>query len=339
MGKTSIEWTEHSWPVINGCRRISEGCRNCYAERLTATRLSRTPKYEGLAVFGQNGPRWTGKVRLWEKHLDMPIRLRKPSKIFVCDMGDLFYEEVADEAIAAVFGVMLLAQHHTFQVLTKRPDRMRAFMRTATVDECIGTACRFGVGFPPGYSKHVSKEMRAQGRDPKSDEWASWPPRHVWLGVSVENQATADDRISVLLETPAAIRWISAEPLLASVGLFAFLKTPLRDLSLRALRSPDMPGLDWVVVGGESGPDARPMRAEWVRTIRDQCAAAGVAFFFKQWGEHVEVAGYRAGDDGRVMFDAKRRPLVDVDGHQFVRMGKKEAGRQIDGNTYSEFPR
>ena len=152
MGKTSIEWTDVSWPVINGCRRVSRGCENCYAERLAATRLAHLPKYQGLAVIkrgppkvlrrdfadgsvglrqvdGKARPQWTGEARLWAKDLDMPLRLRKPSRIFVCDMGDLFYEEVPDEQIAAVFGVMAACPQHTFQVLTKRPERMREWFR------------------------------------------------------------------------------------------------------------------------------------------------------------------------------------------------------------------
>lgn len=133
MNKTSIAWTDYSWPIVNGCRRVSSGCGGsdgggCYAERLAATRLAHTPKYEGLSRMTPSGPRWTGETRLWEPDLLAPLRLKKPSRIFVADMGDLFYEGVSDETIDRVFAVMALAKRHQFQLLTKRPQRMRAYL-------------------------------------------------------------------------------------------------------------------------------------------------------------------------------------------------------------------
>lgn len=238
MNKTSIAWTDYSWPVVNGCRRISPGCEHCYAERLAATRLCKTPKYKGLSVFGEHGPRWTGETRLWEHDLDGPLKLRTPSKIFVADMGDLFYEGVSDETIATVFGVMRRCSQHTFQVLTKRPERARAF------------------------------------------DWSGCPP-NIWIGVSAEDQQRADERIPILLSIPAAVRFVSYEPALEAVSFAPWLFRPYDDP--RRLRI----GLDWVICGGESGPDARPFDLAWARTVRDDCNTVGVPFFMKQFGRRI----------------------------------------------------
>jgi len=257
MGKTSIEWTDHSWPIVNGCRRVSRGCEACYAERLAGTRLSRTPKYQGLTAIGKNGPRWTGEARLWVPHLELPLKIRKPSRIFVADMGDLFYERVPDETIAAVFGVMAACPQHTFQVLTKRPARMRAWFDLLARGpshprEIIGahTQNLIDIDVPGG----------------------GWPLPNVWLGVSAEDQATADERIPLLLQTPAAVRFISAEPLLGPIDLRRYV-------------GPSVPArLSWVIVGGESGPGARPFDVGWARLMVAQCRDAAVACFVKQLG-------------------------------------------------------
>ncbi|MCP4515067.1 MAG: phage Gp37/Gp68 family protein [Delftia sp.] len=244
--QTAIEWTDATWNPIRGCSRASEGCRNCYAARM-ATRLSGPGRpYEGLAAGGQ----WTGKVRVVESELDRPLRWRKPRHVFVCSMSDLFHEKVPDQAVMRVWNVMAESTAHTFQVLTKRPRRMR-----------LHSLRRWGLG--PQVLPSV------------------------WLGASAENQETLDERVPHLLRTPAAVRWLSCEPLLGPLDLRPWLDR-----------------LGWIVVGGESGPGARPMRPEWVRDIRDQCIAAGVPFFFKQWG------GVR----------------------------KKEAGRLLDGRTWDERP-
>jgi protein gp37 len=299
VGKTSIEWTDHSWPVVNGCRRVSAGCERCYAERLTATRLSQTPKYKGLAVFGKNGPRWTGEARLWAPHLDMPLKLKKPSRIFVCDMGDLFYEGVADEEIAAVFGVMAACPGHTFQVLTKRPARAREWFRWASA----------GHALDDGEVRRCLRELDTFGVRRGHVEYPLWPLPNVWLGVSCEDQATAEQRIPILLDTPAALRFVSAEPLLGPVNLWPYLQPmhkvipkkppPARAELLERLgkASALLPqsagwdveiipgvGLDWVIVGGESGPGARPFDLTWARLLVQQCWPAGVPCFVKQLG-------------------------------------------------------
>jgi protein gp37 len=463
MGKTTIAWTDYSWPIINGCRRVSAGCENCYAERLTATRLSKTPKYAELAVFGKNGPRWTGKTRLWAPHLDLPLKIRKPSRIFVADMGDLFYEGVADETIDHVFAVMMLAPHHIYQVLTKRPERMREYLsaestpyrvtrladrlaverevaamgpeQIAPVAEypgyfvsdrgrvlsgngsavCVhcsapnegrasklycGKTCKQNanyhrrMGRPPRFESvlsPMSPDMGEQGhqrvmlyrdgeprrelvhrlvlsafaRSPQdgeqgchrdglpannalpnlrwgtqSDNWADrkrhghgrshaklrpedvneihlerrrghrtediaeahgisdsqvrnildgkcwvqdaveWPPPSLWAGVSVEDQATADERIPLLLESPAAIRFVSMEP---ALGPVTFPPAVLGCLGHIA-ETFGNPLIHWIIVGGESGPRARPFNIEWARSTVQQCHEAGVACFVKQLG-------------------------------------------------------
>lgn len=307
MGKTTIEWTDHSWPIVNGCRRVSPGCGRkageggCYAERLIATRLSKTPKYRGLAVYGKNGPRWTGETRLWYPHLDMPLKLRTPSKIFVADMGDLFYEEVSDRDIDEVFGVMWACRYiggsarrepipgHVFQVLTKRADRMHDYLSTD----------RRALG-----KRWADAALRNAGGHNPDALWDSiafetQPHPRIWLGVSVEN-ADYLSRVDDLLSTPAAIRFLSLEPLLGPVDLHPGTLGCVGHLA----ETFGNPLIHWVIVGGESGPGASAMRPEWVRDIRDQVTAAGAAFFFKQWGG----------------------------------VHKKANGRELDGRTWSEFP-
>jgi protein gp37 len=252
--KSKIEWTDATWNPIRArqtvpgvafkpkigwhCEHVSEGCRNCYAETMNR-RL-------GTGLDFKPGHRSDVEIFLDEKMLLAPLRWTKPRRIFVNSMTDTFAEFVKDEWLDRMFAVMALAARHTFQVLTKRPERMREF-------------CTSG-----------------------------WPLPNVWLGVSAEDQATADERIPLLLETPAAVRFVSLEPLLGPIDLF-HIEEP-SGLTFNALSKKEGisfrgRGLDWAIVGGESGPHARPMHPEWARDIRDQCAAAATPFFFKQWGE------------------------------------------------------
>lgn len=287
MPKTSIEWTDYSWPVVNGCRRKSAGCGTgraggCYAERLAATRLKHTDRYRGLAVMTDKGPQWTGETRLIEKELEMPLRLRKPSRIFVADMGDLFFEGVPFEVIDRVFAVMLLAPQHTFQVLTKRPERMREYLSDpALYDRLLAAAEPFRRARPKLTGVGISNPTLR-------------PPSWIWLGVSVEDQQTADERIPLLLDTPAAVRWVSQEPQIGPVtyrlewlpgcpdfSAVGGQHTPLlADCDLCAPRA----SLSWVVIGGESGPRSRPFDLQWARNTVEACRAAGVKAFVKQLG-------------------------------------------------------
>ncbi|MDE0458069.1 MAG: phage Gp37/Gp68 family protein [Chromatiales bacterium] len=271
-GTTSIEWTDATWNVITGCSRVSRGCGGpdgggCYAERLAATRLRYHPSRKGLT---DPDGRWTGEVRFNGQWLDQPMRWRRPKRIFVCAHSDLFHDAVPREWIDSVFGVMALCRRHVFQVLAKRPRRMRRYVEEKLCDErdMMESIAASVWDISPEYLDVIDESL------------SEWPPPNVWLGRSVEDQPTADQRIPLLTETPAAVRWISAEPLLAPIDLRGA-------------------GLDWVVVGGESGPNARPMDPEWVRHLRDQCAAADVPFFFKQWGSRTPKARGRV-LDGRI---------------------------------------
>ena len=203
-------------------------------------------------------PRWTGKVDLVEKHLEDPLRWKTPRRVFVNSMSDLFHEALLDEAIDRVFAVMAVCPQHTFEVLTKRSERMREWLTRDNIPDMLDV------------------EIHAMGI--RSRPEFQWPLPNVWLGVSVEDQATADERIPLLLRTPAALRFVSYEPALGPVNLLRYMSVPLAEI--------DNPGamLDWVIVGGESGPGARPFDIPWARNTVAQCKAAGVACFVKQVG-------------------------------------------------------
>jgi len=266
--QTNIEWTDRTWNPIRGCSRVSAGCVNCYAERQAVRQQGPGRAYEGLVRSTPAGPRWTGAVRVAAEVLEDPIHWRTPRRIFVNSMSDLFHEGLTFEQIADVFRVMAYPEcdRHTFQILTKRPQRMLDFFTWAREQP------------------HV----------------APWPDpdvvlRNVWLGVSVEDQARADERIPLLLQTPAAVRFLSVEPLLGQVDLTR-VRSPhggtenvLRTAVSQAARDAGIQklnGIDWVIVGGESGPGARPCDVGWIGSIVEQCAHTGVACFVKQVGAH-----------------------------------------------------
>ena len=276
--RTGIEWTEATWNPLRGCSRVSEGCRNCYAEAVASRFSGEGMPYEGLARKGK----WTGKIRFVQEALDRPLRWRRPRRIFVNSMSDLFHEQVHDAWIAAIFAVMFLAGQHTYQILTKRPERMREWMRWLiaqpdSADVLLGTLGDFG----------VDAGIRNAAMGP-------WPKPHIWLGVSVEDQATADERIPVLLETPAALRWVSYEPALGPVDF-----KPRPEPSMCLLEHPHAgpcrrSGLDWIVVGGESGSRARPFNVKWGIDVVGQAVLAGVPVFVKQLGSR---PGFRLEDE------------------------------------------
>jgi protein gp37 len=236
-GKSAIEWTENSWNPVTGCTQVSPGCDHCYAMRLVNVRQVNNPR----------SPRYGhpfDEIMLHGDRLDQPSRWKRPKLIFVNSMSDVFHKGAPDQFIDTIFSEMERNEHHVFQVLTKRAERMKRYVnRRYAGDRC---------------------------------------PQHIWLGVSVENMDYTW-RAKMLTETRAAVRWISAEPLLDS----------LANLSLS--------GIDWLVAGGESGPSARPVKAAWLRELRDQCQARGVAFFFKQWGG---VAKKRGGTEA--VLDGRR---------------------------------
>jgi protein gp37 len=373
---TKIEWTDETWNPIRGCSRVSEGCRNCYAES-TAQRFSGPGgAYEGLVRI-ENGRRkgWSGAIKFVEEHLLDPLRWNRPRRIFVNSMSDLFHENVTDEMRDRIFAVMALSPQHTFQVLTKRPERMLAYLKQLLhTHEVTRIAIKAGTMVALGPS--TPWWLRNFACQPGFDTARVIPPLdNVWLGVSVENQAAADERIPLLLQTPAAVRFLSCEPLLGPVDLTKVMdRRKAKGLQINAVEAKDAnpaheylvqvlgPGypharLDWVICGGESGAGARPMHPDWARSLRDQCVAAGVPFFFKQWGEWVPWQA----DGGFSEWKSQAGKLMDRHGfpdfkdsdvkgwtadlllagnenavHQ--RVGKKAAGRQLDGREWSEFP-
>jgi protein gp37 len=281
-----ISWTDRTWGPVRGCSRVSEGCRHCYAEQVAARFAGPGQPYEGLAKKVGGEARWTGEVRFIEEHLADPLKWRKPRRIFVNSMSDLFHEKLTDEQIDRVFAVMALAPQHTYQVLTKRPERMRLYMTALANGQrplCV-TATEIRGSMVGGLMVQM-----AHGSD-RTDgpPYRPWPFLH--LGVSVENQATADERIQLLLQTPASVRWISAEPLLGPIDL-----TGYDDGSWWTEDGQETEQcLDWVVVGGESGPDHRPMNLDWLRSIVEQCRAAHVPVWVKQ------DSGPKPGRQGRI---------------------------------------
>lgn len=276
-----IAWTDRTWNPVRGCSRVSAGCGGasgvggCYAEKMAGRFSGPGMPYEGLVRIGKNGARWTGVVRLIPERLGDPLRWQRPRRIFVNSMSDLFHEALPFEAIAAVFGVMAASARHTFQILTKRPERAAEFF--------AWTAQRRG-----------DRWREATGEWP-TDACLDWARNgcpvlpNVWIGVSVEDQATADERIPALLSLPAAVRFVSYEPALGPVD-FTHIAPPGFPLDVYdALRGTyrrgiDISCLDWVIVGGESGFGARPFNLAWARSVVRQCRAAKVACFVKQLG-------------------------------------------------------
>jgi protein gp37 len=274
---SAIEWTDETWNPVTGCTKVSQGCKNCYAEGV-AERFwaSQYPPVEyplpveewppealesgATACMATRTRRFTD-VMTHRDRLEQPLRWRKPRRVFVNSMSDLFHEDVPYDFIESVFGVMARAQAHTFQILTKRPERMREFFAH------------------PGRAawSHWAPVMDGVPgvRPMRHGEWPGWPLPNVWLGVSVEDQATADERIPLLLDTPAAVRFVSYEPALGPVDFIGGLPSGLH---------PAFGFLDWIIVGGESGHGARPFDLAWARSVIEQGRAAGVPVFVKQLG-------------------------------------------------------
>lgn len=325
---SKIEWTDATWNIITGCSVLSPGCTNCYAMRLAGTRLKHHPSRAGLTMMSKAGPVWKGQVRFNEEWLLQPLQWARPRRIFVCAHGDLFHEAVEEEWLDNIFAVFALCPQHMFQILTKRPARARDYLSCAEHEDSDWLE-RLG---------DIAVALTGSPCAAGTIEDIDWPLRNVWLGVSCENQEWADKRVPVLLDTPAAVRWVSAEPLLGPIDFKSIAR------------------LDWIVAGGESGADARPMHPDWARSIRDQCAAAGVAFHFKQWGQwapHKPVAGGDLGGDvrsGRVRIvhptGQSDVEVVETTGGRstipgsryMAAVGKKAAGRLLDGRTHDAWP-
>lgn len=294
--KTSIEWTDCTWNPVRGCSRVSAGCARCYAERQAARFRGDDDPFRGFAYSDKAGPHWTGRVELIPSKLDEPLRWRKPRRIFVNSMSDLFHERLSDEAIAAVFGVMAACPQHTFQVLTKRPEGMRRWFEWLHNTQTLFGFDRIRYCAKVAHNKSCAVNVNRDllGLWGGSEVPPAWPLTNVWLGVSVEDQETADERIPLLLQTPAAVRFVSYEPALAGVDFNISCARsadwmPHGTCSTFNRRSGRMVGhalglLDWLIVGGESGPGARPCDIAWARSAVAQCKAAGVPVFVKQLG-------------------------------------------------------
>ncbi|MDO8391037.1 MAG: phage Gp37/Gp68 family protein [Actinomycetota bacterium] len=310
--KSKIEWTDATWNPSTGCDRTSPGCDNCYALTL-AKRLKAmgAPNYQNDGDPRTSGPGFG--VMVHKQMLDQPLKWKRPRRIFVNSMSDLFHPDVPFDFIADVFAVMAVARQHTFQVLTKRAQRMAALLGADMFRGFVDDAMTGAAG---GYAHIETGDV-------------GWPLPNVWLGVSIESDAYAF-RADYLRRTPAAVRWISAEPLLG----------PLPSL--------DLSDIDWVVAGGESGPGARPMHPDWARDLRDRCTAPpdwradeGLRprFLFKQWGEWAPIAGHNESygrwvDPVTGATRAVATPAAALMSH----FGKRAAGRDLDGRTWDEYP-
>lgn len=328
---SKIEWTGRSdWNPIRGCTRVSEGCRHCYAERM-AGRFSKPGMWgHGIAERTPAGARWTGRVDLMEERLTLPLRWRKPALIFASSTADWFHEALTLDEIATLYAMAVSAtvEHgHTIQILTKRAARMRELLNS---DEFWRVVAR----------RRCDWAWSAFHYD------AASPPTRIWLGISAEDQRCADERIPHLLATPAAVRFVSCEPLLGPINLHGW---ETYDHGCAGEPGEIIPRIDWVIVGGESGPHARPMHPDWARGLRDQCISAGVPFFFKQWGAWRPGSDFAADamavtSDGRVVeptsdsLAAADRAAPIGNATMMRRVGKRAAGRLLDGSEHNEMP-
>jgi len=332
---TKIEWCEKVWNPVTGCTRVSAGCDHCYAVAMTRRLAGMgSGKYRGLVDAGKK--HFNGTVRCHEDVLELPLKWNKPQVIFVNSMSDLFHEGVPFEFIDKVFAVMAMCPQHTFIVLTKRAERMAEYCKRVAeskphdeVNQAVFDAVNAVYG-----------------------EFATFPLPNVWLGVSVEDQASADERIPWLLKCPAAVRLLSMEPLLGPVdltripfGSLEYANGSVKLVHVNAIDNSGQSRINWVIVGGESGPGARPMHPDWARSIRDQCQVADVPFFFKQWGAWKPIDEPWK-EDSPAPLAADQRFLNVAGGSGFHgekvwrmrRAGKKGAGRLLDGRVWDERP-
>jgi protein gp37 len=298
--KTQIEWTDATWNPVRGCARVSPGCEHCYAERLAARFSSPGQPYEGLATMVNGHPRWTGEIQLVAGAINLPLRWKTPRRVFVNSTSDLFHEAVPESFIDRCLYTIALARQHTFQILTKRPERMHALMSRPypyAIHWCT----------PDGFT-------------------LPWPLPNLWLGVSVES-ADYLHRIDILRAIPTAVRFVSFEPLLGPIP------------------TPDLSGIHWIIIGGESGPGARPMHPDWARELVSQGKLQGCAVFFKQWGEYgpaidlpfatFEKHAVAVSPQGTIR---DRHEPMGEGAAILVKLGKHQTGRILDGQEWNEFP-
>lgn len=336
MGDTAISWTDKTWNPLTGCTRVSAGCDHCYAFQLHDTRHVAWKRGRMPGAAPQYHQPFS-TVQLLPERLTQPLHWRKPARVFVNSMSDLFHEQVPDEFIDQVWAVMALTPRHTYQILTKRPERMLRYLSRPGLYAGVLEASRaWRIARP--------KLVHIAISDP-----ARFPLPNVWLGTSIEDQDAANARIPWLLRTPAAVRFLSCEPMLGPLDLTTrpcIHGCDGEQIYEGGIRKPrycgqegctvERPGrmdtllihdIDWLIAGGESGPHARPLHPDWVRSLRDQCVEAGVKFHFKQWGEWAPP---------RWAILDKHLPF---DPYLFMNIeGKRRAGRELDGRTWDEYP-
>lgn len=341
---TLIEWTKvpgatrgATWNIMSGCSKVSPACKNCCAER-DWRRLSQNPKVP--KYFGRD----FGDVQIHPDMLDQPLRWTAPRGILIALMSDMFHDQVPFEFLDKVFAVAALAKQHTFLGLTKRAERMHAYFTEVPPEALMA---RWSV---------AAADMGYLLRQ----EDISFPLANLWLGVTAEDQETADARIPHLLQTPAVVRFVSAEPLLGGLDLVPYMGGRTYSCSCGFKHTEaEMafgggenyfcaecgeqcaihPSLDWVIAGGESGTKARPTVVHWLRALRDQCRATGTPFFFKQWGEWAHIGKEPADiQDAARCYGPTVRCYSTGDGETSVRIGKKAAGHLLDGREHREFP-
>lgn len=377
---SKIEWTQKTWNPVIGCSMVSEGCKNCYAARM-AFRLSFNPKmsrdYQGLTRKTSGGLiQWTGKINFRENKLLEPCERLIPTTYFVNSMSDLFHPDIAFDVIAKIFAVMSLCPQHTFQVLTKHPDRALEYFtwdadgayskETAEVIVCtephlfhrIEIIGKEPDKFPAIVSNELLPHLIAAGwhwasyaeGDKRLDTEGDWPLPNVWMGTSVENQAAAELRIPFLIEVPAAVRFLSCEPLLGPLDISDwFYPASFVGMEVSNYEETKFSNLQqsihWVIVGGESGPGARPMHQDWPLSIRGQCRNAEIPFFFKQWGEYLPDAQathefYGNMSDADADNTYRLYPPAHMPGKKegYYKLGKKKAGNKLDGVVHQAFP-
>lgn len=311
---TKIEWTNETWNPTTGCDKVSQGCKNCYAATVAK-------RFWGERKFTD--------VKMHEDRLTIPMKWKQPKMIFVDSMSDLFHDDVAVSFIDKVFTVIAHCPQHTFQILTKRPERLKDYFqgRVENLAQGIINAIDSMGWLQISYERaYELAEMIKKGLP------------NVWLGVSCENQATADERIPLLLQVPAAVRFLSCEPLLGEIDLTKIDVQPTGIKNKTWIR----PAIHWVIVGGESGHGARPMHPDWVRSLRDQCQAADVPFFFKQWGEWMPTDSWDANLKSEIVLNPDGEEMVVTTNPKAVvmrKVGKSKAGRTLDGVEHNEFPK
>lgn len=345
MSASKIEWTEKTWNPVTGCNKVSQGCKNCYAEVMHKRLMVLKPEKYAHPFLDGAFPH--------EESLLLPLKWKKPTMVFVNSMSDLFHINVPFEFIDKVFAVMALTQWNTYQVLTKRPDRMLEYFNSRAIYHIV-EATRFihNKISAPKFSK--LKRFANSIRDEFKPVDGSFPLPNVWVGTSCENQEVADERIPHLLEIDGPVRFLSCEPLLGKVDLSKWLN----------ISTPLLPGakiyyaIDWVITGGESGSDARPMHPEWPLLLRDQCKEAKVPFFFKQWGQYGngsyltsalnnnrvivlnngEMMEYSPLNESCELVKKYGRTWGSYSPCIMSKVGKKESGRTLDSYLYSQYP-